>query len=74
MEKKFQLKEEFKSILINNYQAAPQSVDFQSESTRRQINQNVEDFTRKKITDLLSSGILFIIPGFNEIITHFPLF
>jgi len=49
----------FLKLTSELYGAELETVDFaQSEQTRRQINQWVEDQTRKKITNLISAGVL----------------
>lgn len=59
VEQKFPLKEEFQTILREQYESpSPKSVDFGLDSTRLQINRNVEDLTQKKIKDLLPPNSL----------------
>lgn len=53
---KYQLTDDFKQNLNDNYGAAGQSVDFAVDASRTKINEWVEEFTQHKIKDLLPEG------------------
>ncbi|XP_046444643.1 leukocyte elastase inhibitor-like isoform X2 [Daphnia pulex] len=53
---KYQLTDDFKQNLNDNYGAAGQTVDFAVDASRTKINEWVEEFTQHKIKDLLPEG------------------
>nr|CAH0111245.1 unnamed protein product [Daphnia galeata] len=53
---KYQLTDEFKQNLNDNYGASGQNVDFAVDASRTKINDWVEEFTQHKIKDLLPEG------------------
>lgn len=57
---KYQLTDEFKQNLNDNYGASGQNVDFAVDASRTKINDWVEEFTQHKIKDLLPEGCIFI--------------
>jgi len=62
----FEMKEQFQSILQKNFGAQAENVNFgDPETARTKINSDVEEFTNKKIQDLLSEGNTSLTFFFN---------